>query len=99
MCPLKYWQEHQYVFPSFAEIAIGVLGIPASSAPVERLFSVAGKVFRPERCRLADSTFEKLMYIQCNNKCFKTIIYDFVFQYIFIMFHVLVLQALWKCLK
>ena len=26
-----------------------------------------GKVFRPERCRLADTTFFKLMFISCNN--------------------------------
>ena len=39
---MKCWQEHQFVFPSFDEIAKGVLGIPASSAPVERLFSVTG---------------------------------------------------------
>ena len=34
MCPLKYWQEHQSVFPSLAEIAKGVLGIPASLSAV-----------------------------------------------------------------
>jgi len=69
MCPLTYWQDNPSTFPSLAKIAEIVLGISASSAPVKRLFSVAGKVFRPEKiCRLADSTFEKLMFIRCIDK-------------------------------
>ena len=36
------------------------------SAPVERLFSVAGKVFRPERNRLSDELSETLMVIRCD---------------------------------
>ena len=48
---------------SLDEVAMTVLGIPASSVPVERLFSIAGKVFRPKRCQLADATFQKLMFI------------------------------------
>jgi len=33
-------------------------GIPASSAPVEKLFSVPKKVFKDERCRLKDETLK-----------------------------------------
>ena len=41
----------------------------ATSAPVECLFSIAGKVFRPERCSLKDDTFEKLkMMNKCNHQ-------------------------------
>ena len=48
-------------------LAKEVLGVPSSSAPVERLFSIAGKVFRPERSNLTDNRFEELMFIRCNN--------------------------------
>ena len=47
--------------------------IPASSAAVERLFSIAGKIYRPDRCRLSDSRFEQLMFIRsnCDTNCLK----------------------------
>lgn len=32
--------------------------IPATSAPLEKLFSIAGKGFRPDRIPLNDDTFE-----------------------------------------
>ena len=41
----------------------------APSAPVECLFSIVGKVFRPASCSLKDDTFEKLyMMIKCNHQ-------------------------------
>ena len=49
-------------------LAKRVLSVPASSAPVERLFSVAGKVFKPDRCQMKDSTFETLLFINCNKE-------------------------------
>ena len=70
-CPLQYWSSNLSKYPNIAQVAVSVLGIPASSAPVERLFSVAAKVFRPERCRLKDDTFYKLMFVRCNNKYLK----------------------------
>ena len=65
--PLCYWQKHATQFPRLSQLACNYLAMPASSAPVERLFSVAGKVFKPERCCLSDARFEQLMMIRCND--------------------------------
>lgn len=64
--PLCFWKQNQCVYPTLAKLAVYHLGIPASSAPMEHLFSIAGKIFRPERCRLTDKIFENLMLIHCN---------------------------------
>ncbi|KAG7166748.1 Zinc finger BED domain-containing protein 4-like 5 [Homarus americanus] len=61
---LGYWKAKQ--FPVLTRLAPKYLAIPATSAPVERLFSIAGKLFRPERCNLSNKRFEQLMMIRCN---------------------------------
>jgi hypothetical protein len=66
--PLQCWKENADRFPILAKLAKLYLNVPATSAPVERLFSIAGKIFRPDRCRLSDSTFQMLMMIKCNEK-------------------------------
>jgi hypothetical protein len=66
--PLQFWMSQQQNSPDLSAMACKFLTLPASSAPVERLFSIGGKIFRPERCRLADKTFERLMNIKCNSK-------------------------------
>lgn len=50
--PAEFWKMESKEYPNLAELAMEVLGIKASSAAVERLFSIAGKVFHPERCNL-----------------------------------------------
>ena len=51
--PLNFWNKNSKKYPLLAILAKEVLAIPASSSPVERLFSIAGKIFRPERCQLS----------------------------------------------
>uniref|UniRef100_A0A1X7VNW7 HAT C-terminal dimerisation domain-containing protein n=1 Tax=Amphimedon queenslandica TaxID=400682 RepID=A0A1X7VNW7_AMPQE len=62
--PLDYWKANQLKYPAMAIVAKQVLAVPASSAAVERLFSIAGKVFTPEHCRLTEKRFTELMFIR-----------------------------------
>ena len=39
-----------------------------SSAPVERLFSLAGITLSPKRNKLSDSSFERLVLLKCNKQ-------------------------------
>ena len=38
-----------------------------------RIFSISGKIFRPERCSLSDALFQNLMFIRYNT--------DFTYSY------------------
>lgn len=64
--PLDHWRSTQHKFPKLAKLAQRYLSLPASSAAVERIFSVGGKLFRPDRARLSDKNFEMQMYNKCN---------------------------------
>ena len=65
--PLNFWKDNIEGFTNLSILANTNLGVPPSSLLVERLFSIAGKVFRPERFRLSDKTFERLIFIQLTN--------------------------------
>ena len=64
--PLSFWKLHQSNFPLLSKLVERYLSILASLAPVEWLFSIAGKIFQPDRCSLSDSVFQKLIAIKCN---------------------------------
>ena len=61
--PTEFWKKENTKYPHLSKLAKKVLGEPSSSAPVEHLFSIAGKLFRPEHCNLKDSRFEELMFV------------------------------------
>ena len=71
--PLAFWKQQKDNMPVLSTLVCKYLCIPASSAPVERIFSVAGKVFRTERCRLSDTRFQELMFVRCNSKWIKVL--------------------------
>jgi hypothetical protein len=62
-----YWSNN-CSYPTVKSLANKYLAILASSAPVERLFSLACRIFRADRCQLSDSTFHRLMNIRANRK-------------------------------
>ena len=64
MQTLSNFRKNESNYLELSRLACSHLQIPASSAPVERLFSIAGKIFRPDRCQLADEPFEKFMFIR-----------------------------------
>mmetsp|Transcript_15614 Transcript_15614/g.26030 ORF Transcript_15614/g.26030 Transcript_15614/m.26030 type:complete len:218 (-) Transcript_15614:79-732(-) len=61
--PLNWWRVNQFRYPNLAVIARRVLAIPATSAPVERLFSVAGLTIANDRARLLPELAEDLIFI------------------------------------
>ncbi|KAK3853849.1 hypothetical protein Pcinc_039628 [Petrolisthes cinctipes] len=64
--PLIYWKQNKVSMPTLTKLAMNYLVVPATSAPVERVFSVAGRILRPDRYQLSDKTFQRLVFIKYN---------------------------------
>ena len=60
--PLEWWPKHQDTLPNLSLMAQQHLGVPASSASVERLFSLAGQDFCAKRQAMSETTLESLMW-------------------------------------
>jgi hypothetical protein len=66
-----FWLKYENDWPELAAYTKAVLTVPASSAAVERVFSVGGAILRPSGRRLTDRLFEMLMFLKCNWYLFK----------------------------
>ena len=64
--PFDYWLSHQSTFPLLSAIAVDILSIPGSSAPVERVFSVAGESTTGRRNRLSEHNLEREVLLRKN---------------------------------
>lgn len=64
--PLYFWVCNQSKYPHRAPVAFDLLVIPASSAPVERMFSTVGIITSGRRNRLGDKHLEREVLIKRN---------------------------------
>ena len=62
--PIAYWSNSLSMLKI---VALEILSVPASSAPVERVFSRAGRIISPLRSRLSPHHLELLTIIACNS--------------------------------
>ncbi len=63
---LEFWATNREKFPLLHSLAVKVLSIPASSAPVERVFSKGGIIMRPHRARLTHKMVTELVFLKSN---------------------------------
>uniref|UniRef100_A0A3Q1CK49 HAT C-terminal dimerisation domain-containing protein n=1 Tax=Amphiprion ocellaris TaxID=80972 RepID=A0A3Q1CK49_AMPOC len=63
---LSFGKKNRDRFPQLHKVALKVLTVPASSAPVERVFSRGGIIMTPHRARLGHKMLQSLMLLKCN---------------------------------
>jgi len=63
---LQFWAMNRHTLPSLFKVAVKVMAVPASSAPVERVFSHGGVIMRPHRSQLSDKVLTNLIFCKCN---------------------------------
>ena len=63
---LQWWGENEDRFPNVARMAAQYLACPASSATVERFFSLAGRLLDKRSAAMKESTLEDRMWAKLN---------------------------------
>ena len=66
--PLLWWKEREMLYPLVAKLAKKYLAIPASTAPSERVFSVAKNILQKERWNILPSRLSKHIFLRKNSK-------------------------------
>ena len=64
---LYFWLVNKNNLPRLFPLAMRVLSVPASSSPIERVFSHGGIIMRPHRAKLSDKMLSSLIYLKCNS--------------------------------
>jgi hypothetical protein len=65
-CALVFWKAHEVKFKAIAEIARKYLGVPASSAAVERIFCISGHILSTKRSKMSVKLFKNLVFLKLN---------------------------------
>ena len=64
--PVDFWVRNKATYDKLIPAVRRTFAIPASSAPVERVFSHGGIVLRPNRARMSDKLLSELVFLKCN---------------------------------
>jgi len=64
--PLSWWKEHEHRFKSLSRLAKKYLAIPATSAPSEHVFSLAGNTCNRRRASLSPKNLDALVFLNGN---------------------------------
>ena len=65
---LEWWAQNEKEFPALSVMARQYLGVPATSASAERLFSIAGRTFDDLRQKMREEMLEMLMWARINRE-------------------------------
>ena len=63
---LLWWKQHAYLFPLLCRVARRYLGIPATEAAIERVWSTGGNLVTPKRTRLRDENAAQTIMLHEN---------------------------------
>lgn len=66
--PIAFWHENAIMYPLLSNVAFDLLSTPASTAPVERVFSTGGEVTTGKRNRLTASNLERQIFLTQNKR-------------------------------
>ncbi|KAJ8369457.1 hypothetical protein SKAU_G00094850 [Synaphobranchus kaupii] len=64
--PLKWWKDHEVVFPALSHLAKKYLLVPATSSPSERVFSCSGNIVTCHRASLKPDAVDRLVFLAQN---------------------------------
>ena len=64
--PFIYWLENQKMYPLLGNVAFDLLCTPASTAPMERIFSTGGETTSRRHNWLTDSNLEREILLRQN---------------------------------
>jgi hypothetical protein len=66
--PLVWWKQNQMSYPILARLAMIYLAVQATSAPSERVFSLASRIITNKRNRLNPDMAGKMLFVSENWK-------------------------------
>ncbi|CAF3719510.1 unnamed protein product [Adineta steineri] len=66
--PLSFWKKKHESYPILSKVAARILGVPATSAAVEREFSFTGNIITQKRSKLLPDTVNDIVFNHSYNK-------------------------------